>query len=106
MSTPTRADLEKLLWSDPASACFEADALKILDTAGIDNDGPIERVKQLIETVGSETSDTELIYEHDIEDLRDLQATALRGAILLLHAAFEAKESLDLLETPHKMSFI
>jgi hypothetical protein len=86
MEKPTRAELEKLLWDVHAADCFERDALDILAQA---EGTKIDKLQELIEVVGSETGMLELDGD-DREDLRNMRTTALRGAILLLYAAWFA----------------
>lgn len=101
MRTPTREDLQRLLFSDPASDAFEQDARGELARKRA-HERPTDRVRKLIEMVGVELNPEKLAYEYDFADehLRDLACTAKRGAILLLHAAWAAEQALAALEQP------
>lgn len=95
MKSPTRSDLERLLWSDPASECFEHDALEVYNAG----DSPLNGAQMVLELVSVETGDLaegmSLNGESAAADLRDLATTAKRAAIMLLHAGWAAEEAAE-----------
>ena len=100
MLIPTRDDLCRLLWSDPASEAFEADARSELEgaetlTERIDNVRELlDRVIELFRVIASEV-DVEMFIEDAEDDARDLARTGMRLAILALYAAWFAQQHAD-----------
>lgn len=105
MKTPTHSDLERILWSDPASECFAHDAREILASKPGErtfNDGGDAQaaIQEILDVVCAEL---DAPSEDDGADaLRDQAVSAKRGAILLLHAAWAAEEALAEFEASKK----
>ena len=98
MTPPTRLDLERLLWSDPASAAWEADAREVLSDVSerrrfVLTSPTSERVAELLGVVASEIDPFEDDGDDEVTTLEGLACSAKRAAILALHAAWAAESA-------------
>ncbi len=101
MAGPTRSDLERLLWSDPATEAWQGNADKILarDRRAAfwmtprQIDGPTGPIRELLRVVSSEANGYREQDLGDTDDLRVMSGGMKWLAILLLRGAWAAERA-------------